>query len=253
MARARYVCIGSLPPATSTMTWMSGSSSRSPASVVISSREISTVRGFSASRTSTRFRDSSTPARRDSCCCQVSIRSATRAPTVPSPISPTFKAACAMGAILPAVTRILREADVARVIEMDAVMAAVTAAMRELGEGTAQNEPRRRAFAPGAILNVMFAAFPGGGFMGVKAYSVSGGSARFLVNLFAVDGTLQAVIEAHEMGAFRTGAASGVAARALAGPGPETGALVGTRGQAKGRAAGPSPAPQKPEAGGLIP
>ncbi len=133
-------------------------------------------------------------------------------------------------------TRILREADVARVIDMDAVIAAVTTAMRELGEGTAQNEPRRRAFAPGAILNVMFAAFPGGGFMGVKAYSVSGGGARFIVNLFALDGTLQAVIEAHEMGAYRTGAASGVAARALAGPGPKTVALIGTGDQARTQA-----------------
>ena len=52
-----------------------------------------------------------------------------------------------MGAILPAVTLVLREADVERVIQMDAVIAAVEAAMRELGAGTAQNEPRRRAFA----------------------------------------------------------------------------------------------------------
>src|SRR5205085_7996824 len=117
--------------------------------------------------------------------------------------------------ILPAVTRILREADVERVIDMDAVIGAVAAAMRELGEGKAQNEPRRRAFAPGALLNVMFAAYPGGACMGLKAYSVSGGKARFLVTVFGLDGTLSALIDADLLGAYRTGAATAVAARAL--------------------------------------
>ena len=106
---------------------------------------------------------------------------------------------------------------------MDAVIDAVAAAMRELGEGAAQNEPRRRAFAPGTLLNVMFATYPGGGCMGLKAYSVAGGKARFLVNVFGLDGSLKALIEADLMGAYRTGAASAVAARALA---PATGAPV---------------------------
>jgi hypothetical protein len=46
-----------------------------------------------------------------------------------------------MGAILPAVTLVLREADVGRVIQIDPVIAAVDAAMHELGAGVAQNEP----------------------------------------------------------------------------------------------------------------
>jgi ornithine cyclodeaminase/alanine dehydrogenase-like protein (mu-crystallin family) len=141
-----------------------------------------------------------------------------------------------MGAILPAVTRVLREADVLRVLDMDAVIAAVTDAMRELGEGKAQNEPRRRAFAPGAILSVMFAAYPGGGLLGSKAYSVSNHDVRFLVTAFGLDGSLHALIEADNLGAFRTGAASGVAARALAGPGPFTVAMVGTGHQASTQA-----------------
>ena len=133
-------------------------------------------------------------------------------------------------------TRVLREADVARVVDMDSVIAAVTAAMRELGEGKAQNEPRRRAFAPGALLNVMFASFPGGGVMGLKAYTVAGGAVRFLVNLFGLDGALQALIEADELGAYRTGAASGVAARALTRPGPKVVAIIGTGHQARTQA-----------------
>ena len=121
---------------------------------------------------------------------------------------------------------------------MDAVIEAVAAAMRELGEGKAQNEPRRRGFATGALLNVMFATYPGGGCMGLKAYSVAGGQVRFLVNLFGLDGSLKALIEANLMGAYRTGAASAVAARALApgGGGPVTVALIGSGGQARTQA-----------------
>jgi alanine dehydrogenase len=130
------------------------------------------------------------------------------------------------------VALILREADVQQLIEMDEVIAAVTAAMKELGEGVAQNEPRRRAFAPGGLLNVMFASYPGGRCTGLKAYTVADGRARFLVVLFALDGSLEALFEADFMGAYRTGAATAVAARALARPGPTTVALVGTGWQA---------------------
>jgi ornithine cyclodeaminase/alanine dehydrogenase-like protein (mu-crystallin family) len=128
---------------------------------------------------------------------------------------------------------VLREADVMRVVDMDAVIGAVENAMRELGQGVAQNQPRRRVFAPGGLLNVMFATYPGGRCTGLKAYPVAGGMARFLVTVFALDGTLQALIEAEHMGAYRTGAASAVAARALQPPGPVTMAIIGTGKQAK--------------------
>src|ERR1700686_523036 len=134
--------------------------------------------------------------------------------------------------ILPAVALILREADVQELIEMDDVIAAVEAAMRELGEGTAQNEPRRRAFAPGGLLNVMFASYPGGGVTGLKAYTIAGGRVRFLVVVFALDGSVQALIEAEHMGAYRTGAATAVAVRALKPRMPATVALIGAGRQA---------------------
>src|ERR1700730_10227387 len=130
-------------------------------------------------------------------------------------------------------TLVLREADVMRVLDMDAVIGAVENAMRELGEGVAQNEPRRRVFAPGGLLNVMFATYPGGRCTGLKAYPVTGGMARFLVTIFALDGSLQALIEAEHMGAYRTGAASAVAAKALLAPGPVTLTIIGTGMQAK--------------------
>jgi ornithine cyclodeaminase/alanine dehydrogenase-like protein (mu-crystallin family) len=129
------------------------------------------------------------------------------------------------------VTLLLREADVRQVVDMDAVIGAVEKATRELGDGVAQNEPRRRAFGPGGLLNVMFASYPGGGCTGLKAYSVAGGKARFLVATFAFDGTLQALIEADLMGSYRTGAASAVAAKAL-GRRQVTVAIIGTGYQA---------------------
>jgi alanine dehydrogenase len=133
------------------------------------------------------------------------------------------------------VTLILREADVQELIEMDDVIAAVTAAMKELGEGTAQNEPRRRVFAPGGLLNVMFASYPGGRCTGLKAYTVADGHVRMLVVLFGLDGALEAMIESDFMGAYRTGAASAVAARALR-PGPASVALIGAGWQANTQA-----------------
>jgi alanine dehydrogenase len=130
------------------------------------------------------------------------------------------------------VALILREADVQELIEMDDVIAAIEAAMLELGEGKAQNEPRRRVFAPDGLLNGMFASYPGGKCTGLKAYTVANGRVRFLVVLFGADGSLQALIESDFMGAYRTGAASAVAARALGYSGEATVALIGTGWQA---------------------
>ncbi len=129
-------------------------------------------------------------------------------------------------------TLVLREADVSQVVDMDAVIGAVENAMRELGEGVAQNVPRRRAFAPGGLLNVMFATYPGGRCTGVKAYSVAAGGARFLVSIFGLDGSLQALVEAELMGAYRTGAASAVAVKALRPQAPVEVAIIGTGQQA---------------------
>jgi ornithine cyclodeaminase/alanine dehydrogenase-like protein (mu-crystallin family) len=130
------------------------------------------------------------------------------------------------------VALILREADIQELIEMDDVIAAVEAAMAELGEGTAQNEPRRRLFPPGGVLNVMFASYPGGKVTGVKAYSVVNGRARFLLTVFGLNGELLALIEADFLGSYRTGAASAVAVRQLGPQVPATVALIGAGWQA---------------------
>ena len=127
---------------------------------------------------------------------------------------------------------ILRESDVQDLIEMADVIASVEDAMRELGDGDAENEPRRRLFPPGGLLNVMFASYPGGKCTGLKAYTVADGHVRFLVVIFGVDGSLQALIEADFMGAYRTGAATAIAVKALGLPGSATVALIGTGWQA---------------------
>lgn len=139
-------------------------------------------------------------------------------------------------AILPFVTLVLREGDVQELIEMDDVIGSVELAMRELAEGSAQNEPRRRVFAPDGLLNVMFASFPGGRCTGLKAYTVADGRVKFLVAVFGLDGALQALIESDFMGAYRTGAATAVAVKALGIRSPATVALIGTGWQASTQA-----------------
>lgn len=139
-------------------------------------------------------------------------------------------------AILSAVALLLREDDVEHLADMGLVMDAVEAVMRALGEGSAQNQPRRRVFPPGGVLHVMFAAWPEGGVSGLKAYTVAGGQARFLVILYDLGGAPLALFEADRLGRFRTGAATGVAARRLSGPGPKTVALIGTGWQAQAQA-----------------
>src|SRR5207253_11009970 len=139
---------------------------------------------------------------------------------------------------------ILRESDVQDLIEMADVIASVEDAMRELGDGDAENEPRRRLFPAGGLLNVMFASYPGGKCTDLKAYTVADGHVRFLVVIFGVDGSLQALIEADFMGAYRTGAATANAVKALGLPGSATEALSGTGWHAATPALAPSPVPE---------
>lgn len=130
--------------------------------------------------------------------------------------------------------RILREADVRRVLTMSEALAAVEDAFRRRAERQAPNLPRRRVEVPGGALNIMAAGLPELGVMGAKCYSAfatAGGRHMFLL-YSAVDGALLAIIEADWLGRIRTGATSGVATRYLARPAAETLAVVGTGGQA---------------------
>jgi alanine dehydrogenase len=125
----------------------------------------------------------------------------------------------------------LTEQDVTQLFTMPDALAAVEAVFKAQAAGEATNEARRRVRAAGATLHVMSGAvanFEGAGYLGLKAYSVAAGRARFYVQLFdAATGELLAFIEADKLGQMRTGAASGVATKYLA---REDAATVGVYG-----------------------
>ncbi|MDQ7819986.1 MAG: ornithine cyclodeaminase family protein [Armatimonadota bacterium] len=131
----------------------------------------------------------------------------------------------------------LRESDIARVLEMDRVIAAVEEAFVLLGQGRALNRPRRRVQNPdGSVLHVMSAALPPLGVMGLKAYTSAPSGTRFVGLLYSTDtGELLALMEATRLGQMRTGAASAVATRYMARPDAGSLGVIGTGWQARGQ------------------
>jgi ornithine cyclodeaminase/alanine dehydrogenase-like protein (mu-crystallin family) len=111
----------------------------------------------------------------------------------------------------------LMEAEVGQLISPADAIAAVEASFQRLAQGAVDNRPRYRHKADGGAFAVMSAVDHELGLAGVKAYAaVPGGT--FAVCLFDLaSGELTAVIEADKLGQLRTGAASGVAAKHLAG------------------------------------
>lgn len=130
---------------------------------------------------------------------------------------------------------LLREDDVARVLQMDEVITAVEQAFLLLGRRQAINRPRRRSTtAAGTILHVMSAAIPPMGVMGLKAYTSAHGGARFRGMLYSTDtGELLAMMEADRLGRMRTGAASAVATKFMARKDAGSIGVLGTGRQAR--------------------
>jgi ornithine cyclodeaminase/alanine dehydrogenase-like protein (mu-crystallin family) len=111
----------------------------------------------------------------------------------------------------------LTEQDVGQLITMSLTLEAVEEAFCQLGQGRAENIPRRRLHSPSGMLHLMAASLPGLGYMGYKSYTVFSRRARFLIHLYSTDsGELLAIMEADRLGQMRTGAASGVATRWMA-------------------------------------
>jgi alanine dehydrogenase len=143
---------------------------------------------------------------------------------------------------------VLREEDVRAVLTMPDTIRVLEAAFIRQGEGLTKNQPRRRVQLPQArgVLHVLESFVPGlpgdpaaegPGLVGFKAYTASRTGARFAVMLYSgLDGQLLAMIEADWLGRMRTGAASGVATRYLAGDGAQVLGLIGTGGQARTQA-----------------
>ena len=114
-------------------------------------------------------------------------------------------------------TLFLTEEEVTGLLDMPSVLDAVEAVLRQHAEGKATNRARRRVALQGSGLNVMFAGAPEIGALGLKAYTVARGGARFYTMLFDPgSGELLAQMQSDKLGQMRTGAASGIATKHLA-------------------------------------
>lgn len=129
----------------------------------------------------------------------------------------------------------LSEEDVRQLLTPDMALAAVEEAHRELSWGRAVDIPRQRSRLPQTVLHILQGALPAQGVVGYKAYTSNRSGNRFHVHLFdAATGELTAILAANYLGMLRTGAASGVAARALASPGVQVAGVFGAGWQAEG-------------------
>lgn len=129
---------------------------------------------------------------------------------------------------------LLTEEDVLALLPMARAIELVEASFLAQHQGQAINRSRERIFLPHASLHYMAAALPEDNLMGMKIYSVTRGSFRFVVLLYeASSGRLLAMLEADHLGRLRTGAASGVATKYLARADAARVAVMGTGGQAR--------------------
>jgi alanine dehydrogenase len=131
----------------------------------------------------------------------------------------------------------LTESDVESLLTVEDAVAAVEASFHRLARGVVENPPRQRLRLPQGALAVMPAVDTELGLGGLKTYAAAG-EASFAVVLFsAVEGRLEAVIEADKLGQLRTGAASGVAARYLVRQGARSLGVIGCGWQAESQVA----------------
>jgi ornithine cyclodeaminase/alanine dehydrogenase-like protein (mu-crystallin family) len=132
-------------------------------------------------------------------------------------------------------TLLLTEADVRSLLTMPIALEVVEDSLRQQGKGELILNPRRRIKMPdNALLHYMAAADPVHGYIGMKIYTVAGGTARFVVPLFrSSTGEMAALIEADALGQLRTGAASGVATKYLANTSASSACIIGTGYQAR--------------------
>src|SRR3974377_2330329 len=123
----------------------------------------------------------------------------------------------------------INEADVRQLLNMKMAIEAVEEVSRKQAAGTVVVQPRRRFELPGGgYFHYMAAMDKEAGFVGMKQYTYVKGKLRFLVPLYEIaSGELLALIEADYMGQLRTGAASGVATKYLAGTNARVAAVFG--------------------------
>ncbi|HEV2178555.1 MAG TPA: ornithine cyclodeaminase family protein [Terriglobia bacterium] len=127
----------------------------------------------------------------------------------------------------------LSEADVQELLPMERALERVEASLLQQHRGTAVNRSRERILLPHTSLHYMAAALTEEGMLGMKVYTVSRETLRFMVLLYdAENGELLALLEADHLGRLRTGAASGVATKYMARPDASRLGLIGSGWQA---------------------
>ena len=128
----------------------------------------------------------------------------------------------------------LTEAEIADLLTPSDALEAVQGSFQRIAAGEVDNRPRIRQRLDGGAFAVMSAVDRELGFAGLKSYVWLPGGTPFLVCLFDLaKAELAAVIEADKLGQLRTGAASGVAAKYLAGEGARTLGVLGCGWQAE--------------------
>ena len=130
-------------------------------------------------------------------------------------------------------TLFLKDADVAKCVDMNAMLEAIESMQHQYGHGQAQNMTRRKIIAESGMLSVMGGGLFHQGLLGVKTYTVVKGAYSFQVSLYDADtGALLCYTQANRLGQLRTGATTGVAVKHLANPEDAVVGIIGTGGQA---------------------
>jgi alanine dehydrogenase len=138
--------------------------------------------------------------------------------------------------------RLLKEADVKRLLTMPDAVTAVEAAFRAVAQSRARNVPRQRGTLGGATINTLAAVSHETDTIGVKCYpivrqDITVGSSFTMLVYKASTGALLGILEADTLGQIRTGAASGVATKYLARPDSRRVCLFGAGWQARSQLA----------------
>jgi alanine dehydrogenase len=132
----------------------------------------------------------------------------------------------------------LREDEIAALLSPEDALAAVEASFLRLAAGVVDNRPRERLPLDDGQFAVMACVDRELGYAGTKTYAWTPRGAPFTVLLYSLEHTrLEAVIEADKLGQLRTGAASGIAAKYLAGPGASSLGVIGCGWQAASQVA----------------
>ena len=128
----------------------------------------------------------------------------------------------------------LTEDEVGTLLTMNDAIEALDRAFRQMADNKAPVRPRQRVKIAGGTLQVMPAALPAEGAIGFKAYTTMAGRPNFHFTLYdSASGELLALMQANLLGQIRTGAASGVATRYMAGSEVSVVGSIGTGWQAR--------------------